>query len=227
MARLALVPSPFTGAAAWRPTAERLPGATAVDYGGVRAADGYDGVARRVAEAMGEGSWIAVLHSGAGAFAPSLAEGGAGGLIFVDAVRPHPGRSLRQVDPDIAAHLEAGASDGRLAPWNLWFDQDPLPRFLPDPAARAVFVADLPRPPMAFLDAVAPASDAWERLPAAYLQLSRRYAAQADWAEARGLPVARADLHHLAMASHPAEVALLIGSLACKVASSSADSPLR
>ena len=218
MARLALVPSPFTGAAAWRPTAEHLPGAVAVDYGGVRAPDWYDGVAARVAEAMRERPWIAVLHSGAGPFAPSLAEAGARGLIFVDAVRPHPGRSLRQVDPDIVAHLEARASDGRLAPWNLWFDQDPLPRFLPDPVVRAAFVADLPRPSLAFLDAVAPVSDGWERLPSAYLQLSGRYAAQAEWACSRGWPVARADLHHLAMASHPAEVAACLGALASQVA---------
>lgn len=222
MARLALVPSPFTGAEAWRPTAEHLPDAIAVDYGGVRAPDWYDGAARRVAEVIGPRAWIAVLHSGAGAFAPSLAEAGAAGLIFVDAVRPHPGRSLRDVDAEIVAHLEARASDGRLAPWNLWFDQDPLPRFLPDPAVRAAFVADLPRPAVGFLDAKAPESERWERLPVAYLQLSRRYAAQAEWAEARGWPVARADLHHLAMASHPAEVADLIAQLASRVRSAAA-----
>lgn len=210
MLRLALVPSPFTGAAAWRPLAQRLPQAVAVDYGGVQGPDWYDGVARRTAEAMGDGPWVAVLHSGAGAFAPSLAEAGASGLIFVDAVRPHPGRSLREVDPGIVSHLEARATDGRLAPWNLWFDQDPLPRFLPDPAARDAFVADLPRPPVAFLDAPAPPSGAWERLPSAYLQLSRRYAVQADWARSRGWPVRVTDLHHLAMATHPGEVASLL-----------------
>jgi hypothetical protein len=227
VARLALVPSPFTGAAAWRPTAEHLPDAVAVDYGGVSGPDGYDGVARRVAAAMGQSPWIAVLHSGAGGFAPALAEAGAAGLIFVDAVRPHPGRSLREVDAAFVAWLEARATDGRLPPWNEWFDADLLPRVLPDPAVRAAFIADLPRTPVAFLDAVPPATDSWERLPAAYLQLSRRYAAQADWAEARGWPADRADLHHLAMASHPAEVAALIASLACKVAPAHDDSPVR
>lgn len=214
MPRLALVPSPFTGAEAWRPLSEHLPAAMAVDYGGVRAPDWYDGVAARVAEAIGPGPWIAVLHSGAGAFAPSLAGAGAAGLIFVDAVRPHPGRSLRQVDPDIVTRLEARASDGRLEPWNRWFEQDPLPRLLPDEAMRAAFVADLPRPSVAFLDAVAPDIDAWERLPAAYVQLSRRYAAQAEWAVARGWPVRRAELHHLAPASHPDAVADLLGEVA-------------
>lgn len=218
MPRLALVPSPFTGAAAWRPLARRLPEAVAVDYGGVQPPDWYEGVARRTAAVMGEGPWIAVLHSGAGAFAPSLAEAGASGLIFVDAVRPHPGRSLRQVDPEVVAHLEVRAFDGCLAPWNLWFDRDPLQRFLPDPAQRAAFVADLPRPPVGFLHAVAPASGDWERAPAAYLRLSRRYTDQADWAEARGWPVRRADLHHLAMISHPGSVAAQLQALAAELA---------
>jgi hypothetical protein len=225
--RLALVPSPFTGAAAWRPIAERLPHAVAVDYGGVSGPGWYDGVAHRVAAAIGEGPWIAVLHSGAGGFAPALAEAGAAGFILVDAVRPHPGRSLREVEPTFVDYLEARASDGRLPPWNAWFDEDPLPRFLPDAAARAAFVADLPRTPLAFLDAVPPPSDAWERLPAAYLQLSRRYAAQADWAEARGWPVTRVDLHHLAMFSHPDEVSVALAALARQVAPAEGNSPRR
>ncbi|HEY0646317.1 hypothetical protein [Phenylobacterium sp.] len=219
MARLALVASPFTGPAAWRPVAERLPEAVAMDYGGVDG--GYEAVARRIAAAMGEGPWIAVLHSGAGGFVPDLAEvaSGLAGLIFVDAVRPHPGRSLRDVEPAFVAQLDARAESGRLAPWNRWFDEDPLPRLLPDAAVREAFGADLPRPAVAFLDAVPAASDRWERLPAAYLQLSRRYAPQADWAQSRGWPVERADLHHLAMVSHPAEVAADLVTLAFQVAS--------
>jgi hypothetical protein len=212
--RLALVPSPFTGAAAWAPVAAALPDAVAIDYGGVSGPDWYDGAARRIAAAAGDGPWIAVLHSGAGGFAPALAEAGASGLIFADAVRPHPGRSLRQVDAAFVEHLAARATDGLLPPWNRWFEKDLLAEVLPDPAARDAFVADLPRTPLAFLDAIPPISDAWESLPAAYLQLSRRYAPQADWAEALGWPVRRLALHHLAMASHPKEVAAALGDLA-------------
>jgi hypothetical protein len=126
------------------------------------------------------------------------------------------------VDADFVAWLATRATDDSLPPWNLWFDEDPLPRFLPAAAARAAFVADLPRTPVAFLDAAPSPSDAWERLPACYLQLSRRYAAQADWAEARGWPVRRVALHHLAMASDPAEVAAHLASLARKAASDGA-----
>lgn len=215
MTRFALVPSPFTGAAAWAPVAAVLPDAVAVDYGGVSGPDWYDAAARRIAAAMmGEGPWIAVLHSGAGGFAPALADAGAAGLIFVDAVRPHPGRNLREVEPGFVDYLTARATDGLLPPWNRWFEKDLLSEVLPDPAARAAFVADLPRTPLAFLDATPPASDAWERLPAAYLQLSARYAMQADWAESLGWPVARLRLHHLAMATHAADVASAIAALA-------------
>lgn len=214
MTRFALVPSPFTGAAAWAPVAARLPGAVAVDYGDLPEITPYDAVADRVAAAMGQRPWVAVLHSGAGGFAPALAEAGAAGLIFADAVRPHPGRSLRDVEPEFVAWLAARGSDGRLAPWNRWFDEDPLPRLLPDETQREAFVADLPRPPLAFLDAVPPITDAWERTPAAYLQFSPTYARQAEWAESRGWPVRRLDLHHLAPTTNPVEVASEIAALA-------------
>ena len=213
MPRFALVPSPFTGAVAWAPVAAELRSALAVDYGDLPEDSPYDAVAARVADAMGPGSWVAILHSGAGAFGPSLAEAGAAGLIFVDAVRPHPGRSLREVDPQFVAWLAARASDGRLAPWNRWFDEDPLPRWLPDPVRRAAFIAELPRPPVAFLDAVAPVTDTWERSPSAYLQLSAHYARQADWAEARGWPVRRAELHHLSATTDPVIVARELAAL--------------
>lgn len=219
MRRLALVASPFTGPAAWRATAAALADSVAIDYGGVSGPDWYGSAARRIAAAAGDGPRIAVLHSGAGGFAPALAEAGAAGLIFVDAVRPHPGRSLREVNAAFVEHLASRAADGRLPPWNRWFDQDPLPRLLPDPTVREAVAADLPQTLLAFLDAVPPASDAWETLPAAYLQLSPRYAMQADWAEARGWPVRRLDLHHLAMATHPEQVAAAIGELATRLGS--------
>lgn len=216
MTRFALVPSPFTGAAAWAPTAARLPGAVAVDYGGVSGRDWYEGAARRIAAAVGAGPWIAVLHSGAGGFAPVLADisPDLAGFIFADAVRPYPGQSCADTSPDFVAYLRDRAEGGRLPPWNQWFDADLLPAVLPDPADRATFVADLPRTPFAFLEAVAPGTDAWARRPSAYLQLSNRYAMQADWAETRGWPVRRAALNHLAAASHPAEVAELLTALA-------------
>jgi len=210
MARLRLAPSPFTGPSGWQATAERLPGALAVDYGGVQAPDWYEGVARRVAAQAGEGPWIAVLHSGAGGFAPALAQASAGlaGLIFADAILPHPGLSVLDNAPsDFALRLRERTDEGRLRPWNEWFDEDPILRLIPDPVARGAFTRGLPRTPFAFLEACAPVTSEWEALPKAYLQLSRQYDDTAARAEAMGWPVRRERLNHLAMISHPDVVA--------------------
>ena len=216
MARLVLAPSPFVGANSWGTTAAALPDAMVVDYGGVSGPDWYEGVAARIVAQADGRPWIAVMHSGAGGFAPAIAAGASDlvGLIFLDAVLPYPGRSCLQNAPmELADQLRRLTTDGRLAPWNQWFGADPTPRLIPDPEARAAFVRDLPSVPFAFLEAVSPASAAWERLPAAYVQLSKGYDAAALAAEARGWTVRRARLHHLAMASDPEQVAILLKDL--------------
>jgi hypothetical protein len=163
--------------------ADVLPDAVVADYGGVSAPDWYEGVARRVAAQCDGRPWIAVLHSGAGGFAPTLAAAAKdlAGIIFVDAVLPYPGKSyLENAPADLAAQLRRLTRDGYLAPWNAWFEIDPTPRLIPDSAARDLFVKDLPRVPFAFLEEVSRADSDWERLPAAYVQLSKIYEDTAD-----------------------------------------------
>lgn len=216
MTRRVLVPSPFTGASAWRALAARLTDAVAADHGGVAGPDWYEGVARRIAAQAGQGPWICVMHSGAGGFAPAIAAASPAltGFLYVDAVLPYPGRScLENAPEDLAARLRGLASDGLLPPWNQWFDADPAPRLIPDPARRRAFVADLPRTPFAFLEASSPDDAGWERLPAAYVQLSRAYDRESAEAERRGWTVRRARLHHLAMVSDPDKVAALLDDL--------------
>lgn len=212
MTRLVLVHSPFVGPWAWRATAAHLQDAVAPDST-VQGPDWYADVAARVAAAAGDAPWVAVLHSGAGGFAPSLAAAtrGLAGLIFIDAILPHPGKSVVENAPaDLIERLRALTTDGRLAPWNRWFEVDLAERLIPDPEARAAFVADLPRTPFAFLEVVAPNEDAWEALPAAYIQLSRTYDAAAGRAAARGWTVRRERSHHLAMVSDPSWIASLL-----------------
>ncbi len=135
-------------------------------------------------------------------------------LVFVDALLPYPGASSLESAPALEIdQLTALATDGLLAPWNTWFPEDPLRRLLPDAELREAFVLDLPRTPFAFLEAKSPNRSEWEQLPAAYIQLSRNYEDQAARAEARGWTVRRARLNHLAIASHPAEVAALLSDL--------------
>lgn len=211
--RIALIPSPFVGAVSWRPVADILPDTVAVDYGGVSGPDWHQGAASRIAAQIHSGPWVAVLHSGAGAFAPSLADASANlaGFLFVDAGLPTPGHSsLDGAGSEFVARLRARTTDGVLAPWNSWFDVDPTERMIPDAAARAAFIAAQPRVPFAFLEAPCPGSIAWESLPCAYLQLSRAYEADALAAKQRGWPVERLRANHLAMCGDPARVAAAI-----------------
>lgn len=186
------------------------------DYGGVWGPDWYEGAARRIVRQAGGGAWVAVLHSRAGGFAPALTAEASdlAGLIFADAVLPYPGRSVIESAPSsLVQRFKELTVDGKLAPWNEWFEPDPTLFMIPDPALRAAFVAALPRVPYAFLEAPSPVDTSWELLPAAYLQLSEAYASEADDAARRGWPVRRVQLHHLAMASSPALIAQLLNEL--------------
>lgn len=214
--RRALIPSPFVGPNSWRPLAAVVPGSVVVDYGGVSAPDWYEGVAQRVVRQLDGAPWIAVLHSSAGGFAPALAAASAdvAGFVFVDAVLPHPGKSALDIAPQTQVALLRGlTADGLLAPWNAWFGADPTAYWIADDAARAAFIADIPRVPFAFLEAVSPDTCAWERLPSAFVQLSKGFEANAARAEDRGWPVRRARLYHLAMAGDPVAVARLLEGL--------------
>ena len=206
---IGLIPSPFVGAESWRAVAEILPDAFAGNYGGVSGPDWHQGAASRIAAHLDDRPWIAVLHSGAGAFAPALADASAdlAGFIFVDAGLPTPGySSLDGAGPEFAERLRARTTDGVLAPWNNWFDVDPTERMIPDPVARAAFIAAQPRVPFAFLEAPCPGSMGWGSLPCAYLQLSRAYEADVLAAKQRGWPVERLRANHLAMCGDPTRV---------------------
>jgi hypothetical protein len=184
--------------------------------------DWYGGVGARIAARCDGAPWLAVLHSGAGGFAPAITDVAADlvGLLFVDAVLPYPGRAWTQTAPSaLAAHLRRVTKDERLPPWNTWFASDPTPALIPDAAARAAFVGELPRAPLAYLDAVSPAGTAWARLPAAYLRLSPAYEDEAAEAQHRGWPVRRLETHHLAMVSEPDMVAAALSELAASLGS--------
>lgn len=211
--RFALIPSPFVGPSCWRGVAAVLDDACAVDYGGVSGPDWFDGAARRIAAQVDHRPWIAVLHSSAGPFAPSLAAVSyrLQGLVFVDAVLPHPGRSPAQMAPSAQIDaLRKTAADGLLARWDKWLPPEVLEAWVPDPAARAALLPDMPRVPFAFLDAEVPDDARWEGLPAAYIRLSEGYEPQTRRAEARGWTVSRLASNHLGMVSNPAELAAAI-----------------
>ncbi len=214
--RRVLIPSPFVGPNSWAPVAAMLDDATVVALGELEGDDLHAAAARRIADRADDQLWIAVLHSSAGPFAPSLAAAAANltGLVFVDAVLPHPGRSAAEIAP--AGQMKAlrgAAVDGLLPRWDRWFPRATLEAWVPRDEARASFLSDIPQVPLAFLEATAPDLDGWEALPAAYVRLSDGFEAQAARADAGGWPVRRLDLGHLGMASAPREVAAVLAGL--------------
>lgn len=208
--RLALIHSPFVGPSTWSLVAGAMRRAHVVRYGGVSAPDWYGGAGRRIIAQADSEAWVAVLHSGAGPIAPSLAAFAVNlhGFIFVDAVLPHPGKSSAEVAP--AAQIEqfraVTSADGLLPKWNHWFPRAILEAWLPNPQTRASVLADIPAVPFEFLQAKAPDHQEWEAMPARFVRLSEGYETNAQRAEERGWPVTRIEANHLAMISHPAKV---------------------
>jgi hypothetical protein len=208
------------GPSTWRPVAEELRSggaeAAAADYGQLGVAPTYQDGGRQIAALASGPGWTLVVHSGAGGHAPSIlvAMDRPAGVIFADAILPHPGRSwMETAPPALARRLRGLAVDGVLPPWNTWWDDDPLPAMLPDPALRAAVTAELPRVPLDWLETPAPVVEGWAPPLMSYLRLSPAYEPEAAEAAIRHWPVRRLGLTHLAMLTHPDKVAQELVSL--------------
>ena len=218
---IALVPSPLLGASCWRAVRDVLEGGgracRIVDLSGALHVerDVYTALGEAAADQLG-GPAILVVHSGAGGLTPSIANAAGRnllGVVFVDALPPHPGRSwFETAPPALAERLGKAARGGRVPPWPQWLPETALAALLPDPAMRQSLIDDAPAAPLAFLQATAPTEQA--AAPprhCAYLQLSPGYAAEADQAEAMGWVVERmAGRHHLSMMTEPDAVGAAI-----------------
>lgn len=220
--KLVLLHSPLVGSGTWKAVAALLGArghhAVVPDLAPVLR-DGppyYPSLAKVAADAVGASSdkAILVVHSGAGALVPAIAQRvPLAGAIFVDALLPHPGRSWFETAPEtLNAHLRGLARDGRLPPWDRWWPKDAIRTLLPDPALYDQFVGELAELPLAYFEEIAP--KAALATPSAYLQLSDAYQADADTVEAQGWPATRLKLHHLAMLTHPDNIATEIERLA-------------
>lgn len=226
--RIVLLHSPLLGPVTWREVAEHLGarGQIAQTPAWPRFStiteDYYGSLVSALAgtiDATGDRSVVLVAHSGAGALVPALAAAARApilGAIFADAILPHPGESwFDTAPPALGAQLRAGANDGTLPQWDLWWPPGALERLVPDDLLRARMVGELEPIPAGFFEEPAPAS-ALEG-PAAYLQLSSAYADEARVAGRYGWPVLSLPLHHLAPLTHPEAVARGIASLALRL----------
>ena len=226
--RIVLLHSPLLGPSVWRAVAPELtrlgrtaeapawPRLSAIDAGY------YAALTDSLAKAVDANPAPAILvaHSGAGPLVPALAarmRAPVAGVIFADAILPHPGRSWFDTAPEaLGEELRAGAQEGRLPPWNDWWAPGALARLVPDAGKLATITAELEPLPLAYFEEAAPAVEL--AAPAAYLQFSGAYEDEGRIARGYGWPVARLPLHHLAMLTHPDAVADAIASLAAKLA---------
>jgi hypothetical protein len=220
----ALVHSPLVGSMTWERVAEvlrREESSAAIVTSAPLLSDTappyYEGMTRAVAAEIDSSARSAavtlVLHSGAGALGPSVAaalEAPLAGAVFVDALLPHPGRSWFETAPvELAAALRAMAREGSLPRWNEWFAPDALQALVPDDELRTSLIAEMEPVSVGYLEERAP-SVRMDLDRCGYVRLSKGYDAEASEAERLGWPTLTADLHHLAMLTHPAEVTALI-----------------
>jgi hypothetical protein len=228
MARFVLLASPLLSPASWGSTPHELSllGHTAETPawpGLASIRDGYyEGLAEGLAWQIASGEPpILAAHSGAGGLVPAVAARiPVAGVVFVDAILPHPGRSwFDTAPPDLAAQLRDGATEGKLPAWSDWWPPGALERLIPDAAQREALTADLEPIPAAYFEEPAPRTEL--SAPAAYVRLSGSYEDDAAEAEGRGWPVMRLPMHHLGILTHGPTVAAALHSAAERLAAAS------
>lgn len=223
--RFILAPSPLLGPASWDATARalralghdvvvpRLPALLEIT------GDYYPVLTQALAREADADGRVLVLHSGAGALAASVAAAAGAhleGVVFVDAILPHPGRSWLDTAPaQLRAQLQSGAQQGLLPAWDGWWPPGALERLIPDDDARQTVIADLEPLPLAYFEEIAPAVEMTGQ--AAYLQLSGAYDEEARRANRLGWPVVRLPFNHLATVTQGPAVAGAIETLAAKL----------
>jgi pimeloyl-ACP methyl ester carboxylesterase len=216
-----LVHSPFLGPASLRPLADALAAhghpALLLDLRpSVVAPPVHQVLLGSFADAMSEeeltGEVVLIGHSGAGPLLPAFAdalEDTVTGLVFVDAGLPTPGRSWRDTaPPELYGELKSMSREGQLPRWQRWFSPDPLAALIADEGLRSEIADEAPEVPVAFLKE--PRPDVEWTGPAGYVALSEAYAKDVAEAQARGWPVRRLALTHLAPAADPEPVAVAV-----------------
>jgi hypothetical protein len=226
VARFVLLHSPLLGPLTWRAVAEALrAGGAAAEtpaWTPLSDIDGayYDVLAEGMAKQVpaDDAAPILVAHSSAGALTPALAARlpRVAGVIFVDAILPHPGRSWFDTAPQgLGETLRAGALAGLLPPWSDWWPPGALERLVPHEATRTALIGELEPIPAAFFEEPAPVTEL--AAPAGYLKLSEAYEDEARLANRQGWPLVRLPLHHLAPLTDPAAVARSLEGLAARL----------
>ncbi|HSK24787.1 MAG TPA: alpha/beta fold hydrolase [Egicoccus sp.] len=217
-----LVHSPIVGPDTWEPVASRLRATgDEVVVPALRMGAQPPFAARHVDEAVsarlpGGCRPVVVAHSGAGgllgAVGRRLGDAGAppAAYVLADAGVPAsaPASRLEQLRadaPELAEQLEVIFSAGGRFP--NWTDEQLAP-LVPDPARRALLVANLQPAPAGYWTEPLPVTPGWPDAPGAVMLFSGSYEPTAAFAAAQGWPLRRlADANHFLPLADPEAVA--------------------
>lgn len=227
-AQLVLLHSPLVGPQTWSalalPLRARGYAVSVPDYSGALrggAAPYYEKIVRIASASVASGSPIVLIaHSGAGVLVPAIAANcNARAAIFVDAQLPHPGKSWFDTAPNtLRAHLRNLARNGRVPPWHAWWPGGAIEKMLNDSSAFEHLVSDAHDVPLAFFEEPAPSAPLAKGLRCAYLQLNPGYESEAEEAGRLGWLAVSFPRHHLAMLTHPEDVAAELDDLLSQMA---------
>lgn len=229
--RFILIPAPVLGPASWAPVAAELAG------GGhqvlLASLAGFTGhgppylprlVERVCAQVPADrpDRVVLVTHSGAGVFAPYLADvvpARRVAAIFADAALPPASGTARVIDSAFLPFLQDLACDGMVPPWPRWWPAEDLAPLFPDPQTERVVTAEARPLPLAFFEEELPPLPAsWDACRAAFLCFSEGYQELAAEAASRGWRVRGLPGEHLHMLVRPSEVAAALSELAADLA---------
>ncbi|HEY2441872.1 MAG TPA: alpha/beta hydrolase [Streptosporangiaceae bacterium] len=229
--RFVLVHSPVLGSASWAPAAAALADAghqVIVPSLSGFADEGPPYAPRLVRRACAQlpdfaaDQVVLVVHSGAGALAPYLAEAiPARGMtvVFADAGLPPRSGAATVTDTAFLPFLRDLADDGMVRPWPQWWPADVMSGLFPGERAQRQVAGEARSLPLAFFgEQLPPLPEGWPSCRCAYLRFSEGYLDPAREARARGWPVRELPGEHLHMLIEPAAVATAIVDLAAVAA---------
>lgn len=209
---VALLPSPFLGAATWEPAAKvlRERGWSVIVCGLPERVASAEDVRRHLVAALpGDRALVLVPHSNAGLYVPALCRlRHVVASVFVDAALP-PEKGTASLAPvTLLDLLESKADrDGLLPPWTEWWEPEDVGQLFPDEAARRAVEAEQPRVPLAYFHSLLEITGDWTDMPNAYLAFGDTYADERARAAGWGWPVATLAGQHLHMLMAPDDVA--------------------
>ncbi|MDF2709326.1 MAG: alpha/beta hydrolase [Nonomuraea muscovyensis] len=144
---------------------------------------------------------VLVAHSNAGLFAPVVKEvlgDRVVACVFAEARLPPSAGLVPTAEAGFLPFLrELAGESGVLPRWTDWWSDADVAALLPDPAVRAVVVAEQPRLPLGYYTQPVPVPAGWDEVRCSCLWYGPPYEEVAREAQRRGWPVTRVPGAHL------------------------------